>query len=219
MAGMLGKYRIVGTEIRRSTSWSCRPNTGSVIGSNDGLEISYSASFIAYLVKDSRCVKNTFEYHELIVQNTFVMDEELGVTEYRDAGISTAADIICTLLAPLLTTIPMFVLYFVKDIEKRLGIIMGFTMIFSIRFVSCLSIIEFVASNSTKSCDVLVCKKNRSFCGDFCFCCSAGCLRGGELKALMMTRSPFIIEHREILFALRHRRHRRAFLSSTAYSR
>ncbi|KAK0509175.1 hypothetical protein JMJ35_008546 [Cladonia borealis] len=74
-------------------------------------------------------------FHRLLgkrFKNTFVMDEELGVTEYRDAGISTAADIICTLLAPLLTTIPMFVLYFVKDIEKRLGIIMGFTMIFSI---------------------------------------------------------------------------------------
>lgn len=195
---MHGKYRIVVTEVRRPTSWSCRLNTGSVIDSNDGLEISYSASFIAYLVKDSRCVKNIFEYHELMVQNTFAMDEELGVTEYRDAGISTAADIICTILAPLLTTIPMFVLYFVKDVEKRLGIIMGFTMIFSIRFVSCLSIMGFVASNSTKSCDVLVCKKSRGFCSDICFCCSAGCLRGGELKVMMMTRSPFIIERRDI---------------------
>ena len=195
---MHGKYRIVVTEIRRSTSWYCHPNTESVIDSNDGLEISYSASFTAYLVKESRCVKNTFEYHELIVQNTFVMDEELGVTEYRDAGVSTAADIICTLLAPLLTTIPMFVLYFVKDIEKRLGIIMGFTMIFSIRSVSCLSIVESVASNSTKSCDVLVCKKNRSFCCDICFCGSAGCVRGGELKTMGMVRLPFIIECRDI---------------------
>ncbi len=126
------------------------------------------------------------------------MDEELGVTEYKDAGISTAADIICTLLAPLLTTIPMFVLYFVKDIEKRLGIIMGFTIIFSIRFVSCLFIGDSVASNSTKSCDVLVCKKNRSFCGDICFCGSAGCVRGGELKTMRMTRLPLIIECRNI---------------------
>ena len=61
------------------------------------------------------------------------MDEEFGLTEYDDAKISVAADILCTLFAPLLTTVPMFVLYFVSDIKTRLGIIMGFTTLFSIR--------------------------------------------------------------------------------------
>ena len=62
-------------------------------------------------------------------------DEEFGLTEYNDAKISLAADVICTLFAPLLTTIPMFVLYFVSDIKTRLGIIMGFTILFSVRYV------------------------------------------------------------------------------------
>ena len=53
--------------------------------------------------------------------------------EYNDAKISVAADILCILLAPLLTTIPMFVLYLVSDIKARLGIIMGFTTLFSVR--------------------------------------------------------------------------------------
>lgn len=62
-------------------------------------------------------------------------DEESGPTEYNDEKISTAADIVCTILAPLLTTVPMFILYFVTDVKKRLGIIMAFTTLFSIRSV------------------------------------------------------------------------------------
>ena len=134
-----GKYKIVVVETRTSIFWFC-PDIGSVIDLNDGLAISYLVYCTAYVGRNSRYVKDNFNYHKLILKNDFPMDEELGVTEYRDAGISTAADIVCTLLAPLLTTIPMFVLYTVKDIEKRLGIIMGFTIIFSIRCVSCLSI-------------------------------------------------------------------------------
>ena len=65
-----------------------------------------------------------------------VKDEEFGLAEYDDTKISVAADITCTIVAPLLTTIPMFVLYFVADTKARLGIIMGFTTLFSIRFVS-----------------------------------------------------------------------------------
>ena len=71
----------------------------------------------------------------LILQNKHIKDEEFGLAEYNDTKISIAADIVCTLTAPLLTTIPMFVLYFVRDVEKRLGIIMGFTTLFSIRSV------------------------------------------------------------------------------------
>ena len=59
----------------------------------------------------------------------------MGLTEYNDEKISLAADILCTLLAPLLITIPMFVLYFVSEIEARLCIITGFTTLFSIRSV------------------------------------------------------------------------------------
>lgn len=72
----------------------------------------------------------------LSVKKTFPTDEESGPTDYNDDKISTAADVVCTLLAPLLTTVPMFVLYFVTDIKKRLGIIMAFTTLFSIRLVA-----------------------------------------------------------------------------------
>ncbi|KAL8827199.1 MAG: hypothetical protein Q9191_003333 [Dirinaria sp. TL-2023a] len=65
------------------------------------------------------------------IGNDYV-DDEFGLTDYNDAKISVAADITCTLFAPLLTTVPMFVLYFVSDIRTRLGIIMGFTTLFSI---------------------------------------------------------------------------------------
>ena len=63
-------------------------------------------------------------------------DEEYGLTDYDDAKISKAVNIFCTFFAPLLTTVPMFVLYFVPDIQRRLGIIMGFTTLFSIRSVT-----------------------------------------------------------------------------------
>ena len=69
------------------------------------------------------------------MQKTRIQDEEFGLTEYDDAKISLAADVICTLLAPLLTTIPIFVLYFVNNVKIRLGIIMAFTTVFSIRSV------------------------------------------------------------------------------------
>ena len=69
----------------------------------------------------------------LIIQSDFIKDEELGLSEYSDHRISMAADITTTLFAPLLTTIPMFVLFFVSDLKNRLGIIMGFTTLFSIR--------------------------------------------------------------------------------------
>ena len=61
-----------------------------------------------------------------------VRDEEIGLTEYSDAKISTAADIVCTVVAPLLVTVPMFVLSAVNDVRVRLGIIMSFTTAFSI---------------------------------------------------------------------------------------
>ena len=72
-------------------------------------------------------------YDALTAKKTFVKDEEFGLREYDDAKISVAADVLCILLAPLLTTIPMFVLYFVSNIKARLGIIMGFTTLFSVR--------------------------------------------------------------------------------------
>lgn len=73
------------------------------------------------------------------MQRKNIQDEEFGLTEYNDATISLAADITCTLFAPLLTTTPIFVLYFVSDVRNRIGIIMAFTTLFSIRSViSCL---------------------------------------------------------------------------------
>ncbi|KAM0803918.1 hypothetical protein BDR22DRAFT_886215 [Usnea florida] len=99
-----------------------------------------------FLVLSSKhCNRDLFErwigdtllrvYHRFVgerLKKNHIKDEELGLTEYDDLKISVAASILCTLFAPLLTTIPMFVLYFVSDIRTRLGIIMGFTTLFSI---------------------------------------------------------------------------------------
>ena len=63
-------------------------------------------------------------------------DEELGLAEYDDASISMVSDLVCTIFAPLLTTVPMFILFYVSDVKIRLGIVMGFTFLFSIRSVS-----------------------------------------------------------------------------------
>ncbi|KAM0803376.1 hypothetical protein BDR22DRAFT_886751 [Usnea florida] len=74
-------------------------------------------------------------FHRLVASrsnNNVGADVESGPTEYSDEKISMAADIVCTILAPLLTTVPMFILFFVTDITKRLGIIMAFTTLFSI---------------------------------------------------------------------------------------
>ena len=59
-----------------------------------------------------------------------------------------ASDIICTIGAPLLTTIPMFVLYFVADVRKRLGIVMGFTILFSITSVYIILVLSFLCLTS-----------------------------------------------------------------------
>lgn len=59
-----------------------------------------------------------------------------------------ASDIICTIGAPLLTTIPMFVPYFVADITKRLGIIMEFAFLFSITPVQISSVLSFLLLTS-----------------------------------------------------------------------
>ena len=71
----------------------------------------------------------------LTLQKTHTQDNGFGLTEYNDEKISLVADITCTLFAPLLTTIPMFVLYFVSDVRNRLGLIMAFTTLFSIWLV------------------------------------------------------------------------------------
>ncbi len=76
----------------------------------------------------------------LTTQKIIIKDEEYGLTEYNDAKISVAAEVVITLVAPLMTTIPMFILYFVLDVKNRLGIIMGFTTLFSIWLVSTLSL-------------------------------------------------------------------------------
>ncbi len=83
------------------------------------------------------------------MKKTTIADEEFGLKEYSDEKISMSADIICTLFAPLLTTIPMFILYFVTDIKKRLGIIMAFTTLFSVRSVPPLfSIVQHLITHS-----------------------------------------------------------------------
>ena len=61
-----------------------------------------------------------------------IWDEEYGMTAYSDIKMSSSTTGICTLLAPLLITIPLFILHFVGSIEKRLGIIMALTTLFSI---------------------------------------------------------------------------------------
>ena len=119
-------------------------------------------------------------YHVLTKQKTFIKDEEFGLTEYSDAKISVAADVLCTLFAPLLTTIPMFVLYFVSDIKIRLGIIMGFTTLFSIRYVvwplSKSSSSSRKVTSSQQPGAVFVCKENRDFRRNVCLRSSPGCL-------------------------------------------
>ena len=66
-----------------------------------------------------------------------MVDEECGLVEYKDRGILTVVNVISTLLASLLVTTPMVVLYFVHDLEKRLGIVMGSTVMFSLAYVQC----------------------------------------------------------------------------------
>ena len=59
-----------------------------------------------------------------------------------------ASDVICTIGAPLLTTIPMFMLYVVADIAKRLGIIIGFTFLFSIMLIQIFPVLSFLCLTS-----------------------------------------------------------------------
>lgn len=59
-------------------------------------------------------------------------DIESGLTEYKDKTLSTFANVLSTMLAAMLPTICIFVLYFVKSPLSRLGAIMAFSAIFSV---------------------------------------------------------------------------------------
>lgn len=63
-----------------------------------------------------------------------LIDEECGLMEFDDRGILTVVKVISTLLASLLVTAPIVVLYFVHSGKKRLEIVTGSTMLFSIAF-------------------------------------------------------------------------------------
>lgn len=69
-------------------------------------------------------------------QNRALIDEEAGLVEYKDTGIVKVVKVVSTLLASLLVTMPMIALYFVHNIEKRLGIVTGSTMLFSLASVN-----------------------------------------------------------------------------------
>jgi len=69
-------------------------------------------------------------------QNRALIDEEAGLVEYKDTGIVKVVKVVSTLLASLLVTMPMIVLYFVHNIEKRIGIVTGSTMLFSLASVN-----------------------------------------------------------------------------------
>ncbi|KAI9716455.1 MAG: hypothetical protein M1812_005350 [Candelaria pacifica] len=58
-------------------------------------------------------------------------DVESGLANYQDTHMMTAANVISTILAAMLPTVCIFVLYFVKSPLARLGAIMGFSAAFS----------------------------------------------------------------------------------------
>lgn len=144
LAGMYGENVKSGLQIKKmANSWYSHQDIAAKIDLNAGQGIRYLECIIALLVGVLRYVEPSVLCYRLIVEKTMIKDEEFGVTDYDDGRISTAADVICTLFAPLLTTVPMFVLYFVSDIRNRLGIIMGFTTLFSIRLVFLVDAVPF----------------------------------------------------------------------------
>ena len=57
---------------------------------------------------------------------------EGGIFEYPDSSLDRAARTLNTLLSSLLPTLSIFVLYYVKSPPARLGLILGFTIVFAI---------------------------------------------------------------------------------------
>jgi hypothetical protein len=58
-------------------------------------------------------------------------DVESGLTEYDDAKLTAITDFISVVVATMLPTASIFVLYSVTNMLARLGVIMAFSVVFS----------------------------------------------------------------------------------------
>ena len=67
-----------------------------------------------------------------VVQKPLPGDVESGLADYKESRILAAANVVSTMLAAMLPTVCIFVLYFVKRPLARLGVIMAFSATFSI---------------------------------------------------------------------------------------
>ena len=65
------------------------------------------------------------------MQRTIEGDEESGLIHYEDATVYNITRIFCILISSLLPSASVVVLYFVEHLIDRLGIIMGFSLMFS----------------------------------------------------------------------------------------
>lgn len=65
-------------------------------------------------------------------QKTVEGDEENGLVHYKDSTLSGITRILTILVSSLLPSASIFILYFVDSLIDRLGVIMGFSVLFSI---------------------------------------------------------------------------------------
>ncbi|KAH0555816.1 hypothetical protein GP486_006237 [Trichoglossum hirsutum] len=74
-------------------------------------------------------------FHDLLGYRTKADDEKSGLWEYRDSRINRVAHAISAVISSLLPTSAIFVLYFLHDMKVKLGVIIGFTALFSLALV------------------------------------------------------------------------------------
>lgn len=65
-------------------------------------------------------------------QKTVEGDEENGLVHYKDTTLSGITRVLTILVSSLLPSASIFALYFVESLINRLGVIMGFSVLFSI---------------------------------------------------------------------------------------
>ncbi|MCJ1452195.1 hypothetical protein MMC28_002537 [Mycoblastus sanguinarius] len=117
-----GKGFLRGVEAK---AWDLEKGTQDFITlSNQQVERDGLSRFIYWLVPGI--------YHRLWGMHWSTPTVEGGIFEYPDSSLDRAARTLNTLLSSLLPTLSIFVLYYVKSPPARLGLILGFTIVFAI---------------------------------------------------------------------------------------
>ena len=116
-----GNYTLEGLD---RSAWDA--NEDLLVTTPDQLSDSFTRHVVSRLVEF---------YHQVFGSRHKPTDVENGIWKYEEKVVLRAADIIGTLISSLLPIVAVVVLYCVKDMLVRLGMVALFTVLFSLALV------------------------------------------------------------------------------------